>query len=284
MRHMSWLGAGAIALAAASYSYAAGADNTLFLHHLDSIVGQGPGAADYANGDPTQQIGSPNGPGGVIVSSPAKFGTGSLYRSDGASIGGRTEYQTAGNWDASKGTIEMWINSANILGGGFVGLWGTDTSSGSGDIRMYIYDTGAGRTLGAYMLGGTNGAAFWEIEQAVPSNLLTNNQWHHVAWAYDTTAGQTATWWDGHLLRNTPDAGTVNYHAVTNTLFHIGENQAGSAPFPGYIDEFRISDVVRYGMSGDFTPPTAPFAIPEPAGLALLATAGSVLAGRRRGR
>ncbi len=270
--------AAAAALFTATVSYGAGFNNSLFIHHFDQVVSQGAGAADYANGDPAEQIGPPAGPGGTIVSTPAKFGAGALDRT----TGGRIEYNTAGNWDASKGTIEMWVNSSNLLAGGFVGLWGTDTSSGSGDIRMYVYDTGAGRTLGAYMLGGTVGAGFWEIEQAIPPALLTNNEWHHVAWAYDTTAGTTATWWDGQLLRNTPDSGTVNYHAPSNTLMHIGENQAGSAPWPGLIDEFRISDTVRYDMGGNFNPPTAPFPIPEPGTLAVVSLGGLGMLRRRR--
>ncbi len=258
---------------------------TLFLHHLD--VGDpgnnGAGTADYAVGNPNELVSPPNGPGGNTVG-PAgcKFGN-CLQRFDGANIGGRVEYATAGNWDQSKGTIEMWVKGDGVTGGGFVGLWGTDTSSGSGDIRMYIYDTGAGRTLGAYMLGGTAGAAFWEIEQAIPVGLLDNTNWHSVAWEYDTTAGKTATWWDGQLLRNTPDAGTVNFHGVTNSRMHIGENQTGSAPFPGFIDEFRISGNLVYDMTQNYVPQTAPFPapVPEPASAALLMI-GAVLVISRR--
>ena len=48
-----------------------------------------------------------------------------------------------------------------------------------------------------------------------------------------------------------------------NTRFHIGEVQGGSAPWPGLIDEFRISDSIVYDMNSNFTPPTAPFAAPS---------------------
>jgi hypothetical protein len=249
--------------------------STLFLNHFDAPLGSGAGAADYAAGDPNQQIGSPNGPGGTIVSSPAKFGAGSLDRT----TGGRIEYQTTGNYNINVGTVEMWINSTVMsTDTGFRGLWGTDTSTGN-DIRMYLYNTGSGRTLGGYMLGG---APFWEIEQPVPVGLLTDNTWHHVAWSWDLAAGTTATWWDGQLLRNTPDAGTVNPRALTATLMHIGENQAGSATWPGYIDEFRISDAVMYNMNGNFTPPNAPFVVPEPASIGLLMTGMLLLARRPR--
>ena len=252
---------------------------TTFLHHFDVgnpiNGGVGAGDADFAVGSPVEQIGPPLGPGGTTVPG-GKFGN-ALDRS----TGGRVQYNVAGNYNVNKGTIEMWVKGAGVTGGGFVGLWGTDTSSGSGDIRMYIYDTGAGRTLGAYQLGA--GGPFWEIEQAIPAGALDSTNWHHVAWAFDTVAGVTATWWDGQLLRNTPDAGTVSPRtSFTGTLFHIGENQAGSATFPGLIDEFRISSEIVYDTTRGFNPPTAPFPIPEPASVGLLAFAGAWLVRRRR--
>ena len=251
---------------------------TTFLNHFDipdPIYGSGgAGTADYAVGNPLEQISPPLGPGGTIVPG-GKFGN-AIDRS----TGGRVEYQTAGNYDVNKGTIEMWVKGDGVTGGGFVGLWGTDTGSGSGDIRMYIYDTGAGRTLGAYQLGA--GGTFWECEQAIPLNLLDNTNWHSVAWAFDTNAGVTATWWDGQLLRNTPDSGTVNPRtSFTGTLFHIGENQTGSATFPGLIDEFRISNQVVYNTNNSYTPQTAPFPAPEPASVALLVLGGALIGLRR---
>lgn len=245
-----------------------------FIHHLDGPLGAGADTADFAVGSAAVQVGPPAGPGGTIVTG-GKFGN-ALNRA----TGGRAEYATAGNYNVNKGTIDMWIKGPGVVGGGFRGLWGTDTSSGSGDIRMYIYDTGAGRTLGAYQNGA--GGTFWEIEQAIPGALLDDTNWHHVAWAFDTAAGITATWWDGQLLRNTPDAGTVNPRtSFTGTMFHIGENQAGSAPWPGLIDEFHISDTFDFPINGNFTPPTAPY-VPEPASLSLLAIAGGALVTRRR--
>src|SRR5438552_609646 len=95
-------------LLAASPVLAAGINNTLFLHHFDAVVGQSAGNADYANGNPAEQVGPPNGPGGQIDSVNPKFGPASIFRSGGA-IGGRVEYNTAGNWNSQKGTIEMWV-------------------------------------------------------------------------------------------------------------------------------------------------------------------------------
>jgi hypothetical protein len=233
---------------------------TTFLHHLDAPdpVTGGAGTASYAAGSPMEQAELPSGSGGTTVPG-GKFGN-ALDRS----TGGRVEYQTAGNYNVNKGTVEMWIRGPGIMGSGFNGLWGTDTDSGDGDIRMYIYDTEAGRTLGVYQLGA--GGTFWECKQAIPPDRLDDSTWHHVAWAFDTAAGKTAIWWDGQLLRNTPDSGTVNPRtSFTGALFHIGENQAGSATWPGLIDEFRISDNIVYNMDSNFNPPTTPFPlVPEP--------------------
>lgn len=250
---------------------------TTFLHHLDvgNPINGGAGDADYAVGIPAEQILPPNGPGGATVAG-GKFGN-----ALDLSVGGRVEYQTAGNYDVNKGTIEMWVKGPGVVGSGFRGLWGTDTGSGAGDIRMYIYDLGGQRALGAYQAGA--GGSFWEIEQAIPANLLDDTNWHHVAWAYDTVAGLTATWWDGQLLRNTPDAGTVNPRtSFSGTLFHIGENQAGSARWPGLIDEFRISNKIVYDINNSFTPQTAPFAVPEPSTVVLLGIGFAAVTLRRR--
>ena len=234
---------------------------TTFINHFDvpnPSNNNGPGPADYALGSPNEVFGPPNAnhetdPGGQIVGG-GKFGN-ALSR---VGFPGRVEYATAGNYNVNKGTIEMWIKGPGVNDTHFLGLWGTDTASGNGDIRMYIYNSQVNdglRTFGAYQQNA--GGTFWEIEEPIPADALDDTNWHHVAWAFDTNAGTTATWWDGQLLRNTPDQGLVNPRTTfNNTRFHIGENQAGSAPWPGLIDEFRISDSIVYDMNSNFTPPT----------------------------
>lgn len=251
---------------------AGGINNTIFLHHFDAgntdpnFVNKA-SDADYAAGSAavyTQPPPFSNAPGGQFVNSPAKFGAGSLLRFDGASVGGRVEYDFADNFNLSRGTIDMWVNSATMAtDGAFRGLWGTEIfGTVASDIRMYVYNTGAGRTLGAYMIDDLGAAEHWETEGVIAPANLTNNTWHHVAWEWDLSQQKSFIYWDGQKLASGATNGkSIRYTGTPSTPhFHIGENQAGSGSFPGYFDEFRISDVMRYN-GANFTPPTAPYSL-----------------------
>jgi hypothetical protein len=234
---------------------------TTFLNHFDvgNPINGGAGTAEYAVGNPNQLIGPPSGPGGLIVAG------GRFNNALDHTTGGRIQYATAGNYDPNKGTIEMWVKGNGVTDTSFQSLWAVDTSSGNTDIRMYIYNDQVNdglRSLGGYQLNG--GGDFWEIERPIPADKLDNTNWHHAVWQFDTVGGVTALWWDGVLLGNTPDDGyTVNPRTTfSNTRMHIGESQAGSAPWKGYIDELRISNDLVYDINSDFTPPTAPFQAP----------------------
>lgn len=247
---------------------------TLFVHQFDGALGTAAGAADYAQGNPNQLVGPPDGPGGTEVA--GLYGN-ALNRA----TGGRVQYETAGNYNVQRGTIEMWINYPSFQG--FGGLWSTVNAGSAtpGDVRMYVFNAGGGNYgFGGYMTDSAGAPGRWECENSVPAAIAAVNTWHHVAWCWDTAAATTSIYWDGQQLRNTPDVGVVNnYDGALPTQMHIGENQLGSAPFNGLIDSFRISDVVRY--TGNFTPQSTPFAsVPEPTGLAALAGAALVL--RRR--
>lgn len=246
---------------------------TTFLHHFDvgDPLNNGAYRADYAAGDPNQLFVPAAGQSAGQIVSGGKFGN-ALSKPDPFA---RVLYSTAGNVNVNKGTIEMWIKGPGVTGtgspsqSGFRSLWGLDTSSGNTDIRMYIYNDNANdglRSLGAYQLNG--GGSFWEIERPIPVEKLDDTNWHHAVWQFDATPGSasTALWWDGVLLGNAPDDGFAVSPRTSsdNTRFLVGESQTGSAPWPGLIDEFRISDDLVYDPNGDFIPPTAPFATPTP--------------------
>jgi hypothetical protein len=85
---------------------------------------------------------------------------------------------------------------------------------------------------------------------------------------------------DGVIVANTV-SGTVGSVTVVAPDFEIGTMQSSTGQtFNGLIDEFRISDTDVYNGVA-FTPPTSPFAIPEPSALGLIALAGTGLLRRR---
>jgi hypothetical protein len=253
-------------------SLAGGINNTIFLHHFDAgntnptFLGKA-ADADYAAGSAliySEPIPPSNAPGGQVVGSPARFGAGSLLRYNGVNVGGRVKFEMQDNFNLQRGTIDMWVNSGSLASDTqFRGLWGTEAfGGGPGDLRMYIYNTGAGRTLGAYMIDDDGAAQHWETEAAIAPANLTNNVWHHVAWEWDLSTQNSYIYWDGQKLGSGATNGKpIKYNGTPSPFyFHIGENQAGSASFPGYMDEFRISDVMRYN-GASFTPPTAPYSL-----------------------
>lgn len=85
-----------------------------------------------------------------------------------------------------------------------------------------------------------------------PASGVAVNTWMHIA-----LVRQGTTW---TLYQNGISLGSSSASATfgNNTLpFIVGNYGALSAPWQGYIDEFRISNVARY--TGNFTPPSAAF-------------------------
>ncbi len=240
------------------------AQATLFLADYDGDTGNGGLDADFAVGSTVAT--AANG----AISATAKWGAGAIDPS------GETEllsYATAGNFNLSAGTIEMWIRTDtwNTEWGGFFNAY----IDNSNDIRFWKRNDGR---LQAYMDSGADG---WNLWGPV---LNLGSDWYHLAWTWDSVADTTTMYLDG-----VPQASSLFFSGVTTAIeytgtvdanFEVGAAQNG-LEFQGQIDDFRISATDLYGGQS-FTPPTGPYVIPEPGSLSMLAMAALMVLGRRR--
>lgn len=87
------------------------------------------------------------------------------------------------------------------------------------------------------------------------ANLTLDNNWHHFAWVKNGSTHEIYI--DGVKLTNT--SGTlVAACTLTNSQLYIGSNYSQADTYvSGNVDEFRISNIVRY--NGNFAVPTAEF-------------------------
>lgn len=149
---------------------------------------------------------------------------------------------------------------------------------GYGDFTIdwweYVTDSGGARFSGAYtqnedfgnfMVGqdgdfvfASNAYNSWSFVPGIEMLNETYNQWIH--WAL-VRSGNTFTSYRNGILFATYTS-SFSYvgriREVTGVPMVIGDSTlASKCPFCGYIEEFRISDIVRW--AGDFTPPTEPY-------------------------
>jgi hypothetical protein len=106
------------------------------------------------------------------------------------------------------------------------------------------------------------------------ATMVADNQWHHVAVTRRVSDGQLRVFVDGNVdatgagpTGGPPPMGDVTYRDDRPTPFPndpflvIGAEKHDAGPaypsYSGWIDEVRLSTVVRYTAS--FTPPSAPF-------------------------
>jgi len=158
----------------------------------------------------------------------AKFGSSSLL------LDGTDDYvETTTNLDLSSGdfTVDVWIRPDNVTG--YKGIWQSGTST----------------TEQSYLLGNQ---VYWTVN---PSTIITTSVtvsagvWTMLSYERE---GNTHRIYKNGTLEDT--ATTANKQ--DNGVFSIGKN--GFGDFDGYIDEFRVSDIARYGGSS-FTEPTQAF-------------------------
>lgn len=176
------------------------------------------------------------------------------------------------NVGAADFTLEFWLRFAPGENGSGLCTEGQDTwINGNIIFDRDIFgvpdygDFGISLYGGRIAFGVHNGNYGYTI---CGNTVLTANQWHHVAVTRDTD-GWMRIFVNGALDReyNGP-AGNISYHVGRSAQWPsepylvIGAEKHDYDPsiypsFSGWIDEVRISNVVRY--MGNFTPPNAPF-------------------------
>jgi hypothetical protein len=92
------------------------------------------------------------------------------------------------------------------------------------------------------------------INAPLPLNTLNNGEWKHLAITYNNTSEIASIYIDGDLAAQED---SVSF-APGSGSFVLGAADLGYIwPFPGEMDEFRTSNLIRY--AADFTPSSAPF-------------------------
>jgi hypothetical protein len=145
----------------------------------------------------------------------------------------------------SERTQEFWFKDTNTARVAVL-LWaGVDNSSAQGYWQIFLT---AGTTTSTLNIGIFPGTLLFS------TTITRNTNWNHFAW---TTNGNT-----NQIFYNGVSLGTFTRTAslwTTNTNeYNIGAQQSSSYAngIRGWIDEFRVSSIVRY--TSNFTP-TGPF-------------------------
>lgn len=179
-------------------------------------------------------------------------------------------------------TIEFWIKANHLNNNGTVYAQsnGDGWITGNVIIDRDIYGQGDwgdfGIAIGKYTGGPVNHrVASFGIDRlgtGVTIRGTTNvadTNWHHIAVTRDSATGVIRLFVNGNLESSaTGPIGNISYRDGRPTSWNnsdpflvIGaeKHDAGTSypSFNGYIDELRISKIVRYNVN--FTPPTSPF-------------------------
>src|SRR3989338_940482 len=146
---------------------------------------------------------------------------------------------------ASAITIEFWMDpSRTPVGQGDYGIVRSNYGSDG-----FLVETRGDNKITVWLKTANNA---WS-SYLTSTSTFSNNTWTHVVVTYST--GNLKLYFNGVLDKTiTTVTGDISYGG--NPAAVVG-NWGGTQYFPGYIDEVRLSNIVRY--TSNFTPQTTPF-------------------------
>lgn len=172
----------------------------------------------------------------AVVATQSKFGGSSLSLGATTSSAGTIADATALHLSGDC-TIECWVYMSSL------------TASG-----LFCKDSNAS-PYARLTFNGTSWLLYTDSASAIITATanITANTWVHIAAVH-----YGSTWYlyqNGVLLGSAASSSTFGNNSSS---LIIGNTSALNSVFPGYIDEFRISNIARYTAA--FTPPSASFA------------------------
>ena len=152
--------------------------------------------------------------------------------------------------DGSDWTLEAWVCVNDVPSGSEYWTWigGYEDDDNKWTVG---YDQSSSNGLWWYMRKGGSTVV---DHYSGSDGLLTDTNWHHVAFTKTGSGTHTLkAYFDGTEVMDTTDDQSDTFAGYLN----IGCIHATAGGFPGFMDEVRISNTVRY--TGTFTPSTTAF-------------------------
>ncbi len=136
-------------------------------------------------------------------------------------------------------TIDFWMYPRTLQDNSLVYKWGEDPTPVDDEYLIQMTSSGA-------INFSLNGWGNWFAS----TGTVQAGRWTHVACVYDADA-QVGTVWLNGINAGSATLTPLNY--TTNVSLRFGGMTHTLSAFDGYLDEIRISDIIRY--STPFDPP-----------------------------
>ena len=155
-------------------------------------------------------------------------------------------------------TIELWFKGLGEQESPGV-LWSIRNRKPNSPDEGYLYNENnliidAGRRSFRISSLGARPKNGWKIDVVIPTDAdkLNDGFWHHLAFTFTAAEKQIRHYVDG-ITQAAPEPGSMLPVRGFIDNMTVGNDTDGNRSVFGIIDEYRISDVVRY--AGNFTPP-----------------------------